>query len=555
LDLGEAWRTSKVSYTELVYRPILKSGYSSRDTDSQKSVQRALTGATLNKLIFAFFTMAGALFPFVLYRLRVDSGAIKLTSASIDLTIAVSLSLLLVFGYLVLYCVQVLPTFVSSGSFGPLALLPVAHRDVSAVAALTLWRTLDYILLISLASQIAAAAYFTGSLTGTLFVALASVSSSLLAVGLALWLTSLFQRRLEGGSLSGVRSFFRPLYFILWGLGVMSAVFLFSVISFIAPPLQAALANPFAPPGFALSLVLPFSAGLIVSYYSGEAIANASLVLAVAGMAIAVLASSGASAVIFNTISGVVLPTRGVTGEGGRLTLTFRVRGALSAYILKDIRVSSRNPATGFLFALPLFEIIAVVVPLTATATVRMAPILVGAQVGGGFALFVAFLLVTVEDLGVERRTALPFSESIRTLSKVIVSTTAYLLVPVALALVVLSKATTFQEGAIIVPAVTIGSVFASCVIEVSVLKVLADSGRGTAIRFAAGVGSGELFLLVPALAYAEVYIHSNSHVLGIDSFVALTVIELIAGAVLLELKSGKGRRRINSTPPTQVKV
>jgi len=61
--------------------------------------------------------------------------------------------------------------------------------------------------------------------------------------------------------------------------------------------------------------------------------------------------------------------------------------------MLKDLRVASRNPATGFLFALPLFEILAVVVPLTATAIVRMSALIVGAQVGGGFALFTAFLL------------------------------------------------------------------------------------------------------------------------------------------------------------------
>jgi predicted permease len=538
VDIGEAWRTSRVSYTELVYRPILRSGYSSRDMGSRKSVQRALTGATVNKLIFAFFTMAGALFPFALYRLRITSASVHLASAPIDLTVAASLSLLLVFGYLVLYCVQVLPSFVSSGSFGPLAQLPVASRDVSTVAAMTLWRTLDYILLASLASQLAATAYFTGSVAGTLLVALASVSSSLLAIGLALWLTSVFQRRLEGGSLSGVRAFFRPLYFVLWGLGVMSAVFLFSAISFVAPPLQAALTHPSSPEGFVLSLVLPFSAGLIVSHFSGQNVAALSLVLAVGGMAIAALGSLGASAVIFRTIAGVVLPTRGVTGEGGRTELSFRVRGPLSAYILKDIRVSSRNPATGFLFALPLFEIIAVVIPLTATPLVRMAPILVGAQVGGGFALFVAFLLVTVEDLGVERRTALPFSESIRTLSKVIVSTAAYVPVPVALTLVLLGKAMTFEDGAIIIPIATAVSVFAACVFEVSVLKALADAGRGTAVRFAAGVGSGELVLILPTLAYAVAYILWHDHVAALESFALVTTIELAAGAFLLRLKA-----------------
>ncbi|MDA4137193.1 MAG: hypothetical protein OK449_09400 [Thaumarchaeota archaeon] len=541
VDLGEAWRTSKVSYAELVYRPILRSGYTTRDMGSSKSVQSAITGATVNKLIFAFFTMAGALFPFALYRLRLNSQSIHLTSASVNLTVAVSLSLLLVFGYLVLYCVQVLPSFVSSGSFGPLAQLPVASRDVSTVAAMTLWRTLDYILLVSLLSQLAAIAYFTGSVTATLLVALASVSSSLLAVGLALWLTSLFQTRLEAGSLSGIRAFFRPLYFVLWGLGVMSAVFLFSVISFVAPPLQAALTLPSSPEGFVLSLILPFSAGLIVTHFSGQSVAALSLTLAVGGMAIAVLGSLGASAVIFRTISGVVLPGRGVTGERGGAALSFRIRGALSAYILKDLRVSSRNPATGFLFALPLFEIIAVVVPLTAAPLVRMAPILVGAQVGGGFALFVAFLLVTVEDLGVERKTALPFSESIRTLSKVIVSAAAYVPVPVALSLVLIGKPATFEDGAIVLPFVTLGSVFAACVFEVSVLKALADSGHGTAVRFAAGVGSGEVVLLLPSLAYAVVwYTLSNAHFLSLYSFIAVTAMEIAAAVILLLLKKGR---------------
>ncbi len=520
MDLEAEWRASAVAYAELVYRPIIRSGYTPRDLGSTKAVRRALTGASVNKAIFALFTMAGALFPFLIYATGLES---------FSLTVAVSLSTLLVFGYVVLYCVQVLPSFVSSGSFAPLSTMPLSSLEVSRVAGLTLWRTLDYILLASLVSQIGAVAFFTNSPAGTLLVAFASVLSILLAVGLSFWLTSVFQRRLEGGSLTGIRAFFRPLYFVLWGLGVMSAVFLFSLISYVAPPVQAALADPASPAGFVLSLILPFSAGIVSTHFQGEPISQLSLTLGLAGLAIAAVATAAATRVTLGVVTGVVLPTRELSSRATKTGLMFRIRGPLFAYILKDLRVSSRNPATGFLFALPFFEIIAVVVPLTAASVVKMSVVLVGAQVGGGFALFVAFLLVTVEDLGVERRTALPFSESVRTLSKVVVSTATFLPVPVALGLVLAGKPTTFW-GSEAVPTLAAVSVFAACIFEVSVLKALAENGRGTAMKFAAGIGTGELALLLPALAYVTVFIMSRDHVAALTALSISTALEL-AGA------------------------
>ena len=127
-------------------------------------------------------------------------------------------------------------------------------------------------------------------------------------------------------------------------------------------------------------------------------------------------------------------------------------------------------------------------------------------------------------------------------------STAAYLPVPVALALVLLGRTTTFGGG-ILIPIVTTGSVFAGCVFEVSVLKALADSGHGTAVRIAAGVGSGEVILMLPAIAYSLVYYASHGHIFALEVFTAFTVLELAAGTLILELKSRRGRRRINSFP------
>jgi predicted permease len=538
-DLAEAWRVSRISYTELVYRPLLRSGYTSKDFGSAKSVKSALRGATANKLIFSIFTMAGAAFPLLFYRFGL---------ASMSLSVAVALSILLVFGYIVLYSIQILPSFVSSGSFAPLAQLPLSAKERSAVAVLTLWRALDYILVLSIATQLLTVALLTGSPLATALVLVSAVPGSILAVATALWLTSVFQRRLEGGRMAGVRGMFGPLLYVLWGLGVMSAVFLFSLVSFMAPPLNALLSSSTSPTGIAASLAFPFSAGLLVASVSGHVvIGGLSLVLASAGVGIAVSGSLAALLGVSRIIDGIVLP--GKLGSVGpqMANYSFRVRGPLGAYVLKDLRVASRNPATGFLFALPIFELVFVVVQLTASHVVKMSALLVATQVGGGFALFVAFLLVTMEDLGVERRSALPLSEAIRTLSKVLISTVMYLPVPIALAAILFTRPSTFGGGTLI-PLASLLSLFAACVVEVAVLKSLGDRGSGTEVRFAVGIGSGELVMVIPAVVYAIGFLCSKSQLLSVEALLVSSAIELALAALILR-RIGRPTASLNNKP------
>lgn len=533
-----------------MYRPILRSGYTLRDAGSPRSVRNALKGATINKAIFSVFTMAGAVLPFFLYWLTQHPLAPRfglLLVVAMPLRVAVALSVILVFGYVVLYSVQVLPTFVSSGSFAPLSQLPLTAGETSGVAVMTLWRTLDYIVVLSLLTQLAAVAYFTGSVAACAIVLVATASGCLLAVGAALWMTSFFRNKLEGGSMAGLRGLFRPLFFVLWGLGVMSAVFLFSLVTYLAPPLNDLLSQPNHLPGLLVSLVFPFSAGLLVSHFAGETISGLSLVSSSAGLLLMVVGCAGASLGARQIINAVVLP--GTQSSSGTRTVrySFRSHGALAAYMLKDIRTSSRNPATGFLFALPVFEIFAVVLPLTATPVLRMSLLLAATQACGGFALFVAFLLVTVEDLGVERKTGLPFEESVRTLSKVAISFATFVPVLLALAAIVLSKPATYSAG-LAIPLTASGSVMAACVVEVVVLRALYERGLGPAVRFAVGVGSGECLLVLPALLYSVEYLLSKNHLWSIESLVGCTLVELAAAVLLLGLM-GRNRGRAAVAP------
>lgn len=542
--LRDDWKASKTAYAELVFRPVVQSGYTARDMGSKKAVRQVVLGASLNKAIFAVFTSSGALFPFVLYAVLternpelqtlVKSLLAKGSVAPISLAVTISLGLLLVFGYVVLYCVQVLPSFVTTGAFAPLTLVPLESRTVSRIAALTLWRTLDYIFLVSFLALVASAAYFTRSVWATLLIGLADVSIFLLAVGLALWLTAVFQRQSESRSVSGLRALARPLTFILWGLGVMSAVFLFSLIAYIAPSVQAALDSPDSLPGIVLPLILPFSAGVVAAHLQGQSVPHLTLLLGLVGLAAAGAVAAASVRAILGALGAVIVPPKATgtapTGE----PFSFKVRGPLGGYLLKDLRVATRNPATGFLFALPLFDVIAVAIPLLTTSVVRMSEVLTGVQVGAGFSLFSAFLLVTVEDFGVERRTALPFMERVRTLSKALISTGCYLPVPLSLGLVLLLRPSTFLAGSFAVPVLGAVSVFAGCILEVTVIRTLAEGGRGTAVRFGAGVGTGEATMLLPSIAYTLAYLATRGHGEALVVMAAITLLELGVATLVL---------------------
>jgi predicted permease len=555
MGLEEEWRTSKVSFAELVFRPVIHSGYTVRDMGSKKAVGQVVLGAEINKAIFAIFTASGALFPFLLYSTLTERNqeletlvkglTTRTTIVPLSLAVTISLGLLLVFGYVVLYCVQVLPSFVSTGAFAPVTLLPIESRSVSHIAALTLWRTLDYIFVVSFLSLVATAAYFTRSILAATLVGLADIFGFLLAVGLALWLTAVFQRRAESRGASGLRGLTKPLSFILWGLGVMSAVFIFSLVSYVAPFIQNALSSPDSPSGILLPLLLPFSAGIVASHLQGQAFPELTLLLGLVGLTAGGIVAAASSRAILGALGAVIAPPAGMGAQRSAEGFSFKVRGALGGYVLKDLRVATRNPATGFLFALPLFDVLAVALPILAAPEIRMSAVLTGVQVGGGFALFAAFLLVTVEDFGVERRTALPFNEGVRTLSKTLVSTICYLPIPLSLGLGPLFKTSTFPTGSFVVPILGVACVFAGCIVEVTVIRALAEGGHGTAVRFAAGVGSGEATMLLPSVAYAASFVLAHDHLEALLLFVFLTLVELGVAAAwaLLQIMQLKVRQ------------
>jgi hypothetical protein len=115
---------------------------------------------------------------------------------------SVSLSLAVTFGLTALYAIQTLPAFVSADSSVLLSTLPIGQRDFSLINTFSFVRSIDYMVIGSVLTQVAAVAYFTGSFFAVLVMIAAAIMNCLFAVSIALWFSSIFQKNVVTGGRS-----------------------------------------------------------------------------------------------------------------------------------------------------------------------------------------------------------------------------------------------------------------------------------------------------------------------------------------------------------------
>ena len=190
MKLSEAWRLSCAPYRESVYKSIAQErgrmwwgafGKTHFDPEGQSDLEltkRALRIARFDKVTVALFNLMASCIPFV--SLLVGSLAIGLTSS-------ISLSLAVTFGFIVLYSTQTLSSFVSTESSALLSTMPLANEDFSLITLFSFIRSVDYMVIGSILSQVTLVAYLTWSPLATLLMLAASVMNAVFAVAVALW--------------------------------------------------------------------------------------------------------------------------------------------------------------------------------------------------------------------------------------------------------------------------------------------------------------------------------------------------------------------------------
>ncbi len=530
MKLTEAWRLSSLPYREVVYRSLAQErnrmwwgafGRKSTNKDSADDFElskKALRIAKFDKIIIALFNLVVAVIPFSSF--LVGSKAFGLSSS-------ISLSLAITFGFMTLYAIQTLSSFVGAESSVLLSTLPISSNDFSLITLFSFVRSVDYLVVGSVVSQSVLVAYLTASPLATAFMFVASLINSVFAVAVALWLSRVFHKNYLRGGRSKGATVFRGFFVLLWGCLLMGVGLLLSVPYYVLPLLDTALLSVNTVVGFLLSLIYPFSAGLVVSKLSGSIIpfftilgASAAIIFYGLGAWFSVKWSLGT---VKRISQGV-----GVRIDRSRATdFQIKRRNPLRGYVMKDLRVTSRNPATAFFFVLPVFETVIVAFLASNVEFLRASTVLVATSMGAIFALLIPLALLNSEGNGIEYAKTLPITSKRMVSAKALITTATFVPVPVALLCLAMFKPPT-SWFTVLIPFFMAISIISASIFEILIfLRSVGKSRIAGLINDVEKILVGLLTVFLPAIAYVIMYLFSFNHAFAILGLSGTTLVEL----------------------------
>ena len=540
MKLTEAWRLSSLPYREVVYRSLAQErgrmwwgafGRNPSDRDAQEDVElskRALRIAKFDKLVVAVFNLIVSVSPFA---------SLLLGSTALGLTGSVSLSLAITFGFMTLYAIQTLSSFVSAESSALLSTLPITSNDFSLVTLFSFVRSVDYLVVGAVLSQVVLVAYLTSSPVATALMFGASLMNSVFAVAVALWFSRVFHKNYLRGGRSKRNTVFRGVFVLVWGCLLLGVGLLLSMPYYVLPVLDKALLSVNTLSGILLSFVYPFSAGLTIAKLAGSSVPIATAFVASVAMAVYAPTAWFSAKWSLGTVKRI---SQGAGVRIARLrALDFQIkaRGPLRGYVTKDLRVTSRNPATAFFFALPVLETVIVAFLATNYELLRASTVIVATSMGAIFTLLVPLALVSSEGKGLEYAKTLPITPQKMVSSKALITMATYIPVPFALLCIASLKPLT-SRFTILIPFFMIIPIVSASVFEIMLfLRSVGKSKIAGIVNDAEKIFVGLLTILVPEGAYVVAYLFSFNHAFAILTMGGVTVAELLIALYMLGRK------------------
>lgn len=530
MKLTEAWRLSSLPYREVVYRSLAQErnrmwwgsfGRKEANKDSADDSElskKALQIAKFDKSIISLFNIVVSIIPF---------GSLLLGSKTLGLSSSISLSLAITFGFMTLYAIQTLSSFVGAESSVLLSTLPISSDDFSLITLFSFVRSVDYLVVGSVLSQVVLVAYLTASPLATALMFVASLINSVFAVAVALWLSRVFHKNYLRGGRSKRTTVFRGLFVLLWGCLLMGVGLLLSVPYYILPILDSTLQSANALVGFLFSLIYPFSAGLLVSKLSGSIIPLFTTFGALAAMVFYVLGAWFSAKWSLGTVK-LIAQGAGVRIDRSRaIDFQIKTSGPLRGYVMKDLRVTSRNPATAFFFVLPIFETVIVAFLASNVAFLRASTVLVATSMGAIFALLIPLALLNSEGKGIEYAKTLPITSQRMVSAKALITMLTFFPVPVALLCLALFKPPT-SWFTVLIPFFMVISIVSASIFEILIfLRSVGKSRIAGVINDVEKILVGLLTIVVPEVAYVIVYLFSFNHALATLTMCGTTLAEL----------------------------
>lgn len=530
MKLTEAWRLSSLPYREVVYKSLAQErnrmwwgafGRNPSDRDAHEDVElskRALRIAKFDKILVALFTLIVSVSPFA---------SLLLGSTALGLTSSISLSLIITFGFITLYAIQTLSSFVSAESSVLLSTLPITSKEFSLVTLLSFVRSVDYLVAGAVLSQVVLVAYLTSSPTATALMFSASLMNSIFAVAVALWFSRVFHKNYLRGGRSKLTTVFRGFFVLVWGCLLLGVGLLLSMPYYVLPVLEEALLSVNTLSGILLSFVYPFSAGLTIAKLSSSSVPIITVFVASVAMAVYALTAWFSAKWSLDTVKRIS------QGAGVGITrlramdFQIKARGPLRGYVIKDLRVTSRNPATAFFFALPVLETVIVAFLATNYELLSASTVIVATSMGAIFTLLVPLALVGSEGKGLEYTKTLPLTPQKMVSSKALITMATYIPVPFALLCIASLKPLT-SWFTILIPFFMMIPIVSASIFEIMLfLRSVAKSKIAGIVNDAEKIFVGLLTILVPEAAYVVAYLFSFNHAFAILTMGGVALAEL----------------------------
>lgn len=530
MKLIDAWRISRTPYREVVYRSLAEEkgrmwwgafGKSRFDKERQSDVEltkRVLRIAKFDKLIVAAFCVISSAMPFT----SLFSG-----SRTLGLASSISLSLAVTFGFTALYAIQTLSSFVSAESSALLSTLPLSKDDFSKITLFSFIRSVDYMVVGSVASQVFLVAVLTVSPVATLLMLAASAMNAVFAVTVALWFSRLFHRNLMRGGRSKSGTILRLVFIVMWGSLLLGVGLLLSIPWYIVPRLEMALLGVDQLSNLLFFVIYPFSAGATLTNLVYRNVA-ASVAVTASGAMLCYFALAGAAARwSVETVKNMSREVGFKIARVGTRDFSVKRRSPILGYVVKDLRISSRNPATAFFFALPVLETLIVSLLIANYQTLKVSAILVASVTGGILTLLMPLALLNAEGTGLEYAKTLPVNASRIMASKALITTATYVPVPLTILAMSFMKQLT-SPTAFTIPFLTMLAIASASVFEIRLFLNSAAKGKIAAVtQDAQKLLTGVTIVLIPEIAYATSYLLSYSHVAAILTMSVTAVAEL----------------------------
>jgi predicted permease len=559
----EAWHLSKTPYIEVAFRSaqMNRAGSQTGSSFSRSSpaarVKSIIRSTRISKIVFTLFIAIGSAFPFFQYFFQ---------RTPTILVSAISLSLLISLGYLILYLFQILPSFASSEPYSFLMTLPFDTNDFEFVTFLSFVRTFDTQAIAAIAVQVGLVAFLTHSDIAAFIMLVASGVNIVFGISIAVFLSRVFYKNMMRGGRSIASTISRFVFLITWGIAVMSFGFFFDFVTYLTKYIDAAIQSNLSQPlGTVFTLVHPFSVALTItsvvypSLYGVGRISNVEILAYVASvfyLGIGIIAARSTLGVVASVAKGQgIRIQRSVAKE-----FLVKPRVPLFAYLLKDLRVASKSPSTAFLFAFPVFETVIVFFSISSASQFSATSIFSSMAIGLFFIMFMSSTLLNTEASSIDLTLTLPLRPATIVNAKTLLVALTYLPVPVVMTILVLHKSLT-SPILILVPYIEIFAVASAASAQigmfivahrkVSVLTTLGQQrtkriavfqpsgfsliGGRDVIRLAKSLIVGIVLLSIPIAAYAASWYLGNSHLNSIIAMAVAGVAEFIAIQYLVD--------------------